>query len=64
MSRGLGDAFKIGERNVQAVRAVLAANSMRIKGTDTGGHRGRTMRFYLDTGQTLVTTAGKEIREI
>ena len=63
-SRGLGDAFKIGERNVEAVRAVLAANSMRVKGTDTGGHQGRTMRFYLDAGQTLVTTAGKEIREI
>ena len=63
-AKGLGDAFKIGERNVQAVEAVFDANFMQIKSSDTGGHHGRTMRFYLDTGKTLVTTAGKEIQEI
>ena len=63
-AKGLGDAFQIGERNNDAVRAVLDANFMKIKGSDTGGHHGRTLRFYLDTGQTLVTTAGKEIQEI
>ena len=63
-AKGLGDAFKIGERNVEAVRAVFEANFMRIIGSDTGGHHGRTMRFNLDTGQTLVTAAGKEIQEI
>ena len=63
-AKGLGDAFQIGERNNDAVRAILDANFMKIKGSDTGGHHGRTLRFYLDTGQTLVTTAGKEIQEI
>lgn len=63
-AKGMGDAFQIGERNLEAVGAVLDANSMRVKGSDTGGHHGRTMRFYLDTGKTLVTTAGKEIQEI
>ena len=63
-AKGLGDAFQIGERNVEAVQAAFDANSMRIKGSDTGGHHGRTMRFSLDTGQTLVTTAGKEIQQI
>lgn len=63
-AKGMGDAFQIGERNVEAVRAVFDSNFMRIKSSDTGGHHGRTMRFYLDTGQTLVTTAGKEIQEI
>jgi len=63
-AQGLGDAFQIGERNVEAVRAVPDDNFMRITGSDTGGNHGRTMRFYLDTGQTLVTAAGKEIQEI
>ena len=63
-AKGLGDVFQIGERNVEAVQAALDGNFLRIKGSDTGGHHGRTMRFYLDTGQTLVTTAGKEIQEI
>ena len=63
-AKGLGDAFQIGERNVEAVGAAIQANSLRIKGSDTGGHHGRTVRFYLDSGQTMVTTAGKEIQEI
>ena len=63
-AKGLGDAFQIGQRNLEAVQAVFEANSMRIKGSDTGGHHGRTLRFYLDTGQTLVTAAGKDIQEI
>ena len=63
-AKGLGDAFQIGVRNVEAVQAIFHSNIMRIKGSDTGGHHGRTMRFNLDTGKTLVTTAGKEIQEI
>ncbi len=63
-AKGMGDAFQIGARNIEAVQVVINANSMRVKGSDTGGHHGRTMRFNLDTGQTLVTTAGKEIQEI
>ncbi len=63
-AKGLGDAFQIGERNVEAMQAVFSAASMKIKASDTGGHHGRTMRFNLDTGQTMVTTAGKEIQEI
>ncbi len=63
-ARGMGDAFKIGERHVEAVEAAFDANFMRIISSDTGGHHGRTLRFYLDTGITMVTTAGKEIQEI
>ena len=36
-AKGLGDVFQIGERNVGAVQSVFNANSMSIKGSDTGG---------------------------
>lgn len=63
-AKGIGDAFRIGERNAEAVQTALDNCSLSIKATDTGGHHGRTMRFYLDTERTEVTTHVKEIRDL
>lgn len=64
LAGGHGNAFQIGAKNTAVVKEILASQHLKIKGEDTGGNHGRTMRFYLETGKTVVTTAGKETREI
>lgn len=66
MSRapGLNDAFKIGEKNVQAVEGALERAGVPVAAADTGGNQGRTLRMYLDTGATVVSRAGKQTSEL
>ncbi len=66
MSRapGLNDAFKIGDKNIQAVQEALERAGVPLAAADTGGNQGRTLRIYLDTGTTVVSRAGKQTSEI
>jgi len=59
---GLESAFKIGERNLEMVQAVLAKERISTAAADVGGHMGRTVRMFLDSGKVVVTTAGSETR--
>ncbi len=52
----------VGEQNVAAARAMLAAENIRIRGTDVGGERGRQVTFMPRTGELVVTTADGETR--
>ena len=57
----LGTVFKIGENNLNATRAALAAGGItNIDGSDVGGSHGRTVRLWLDTGRMTVTASGRE----
>jgi chemotaxis protein CheD len=53
---GGGSLPKIGDRNVEAVKAALAKASIRILGEQTGGNQGRTVRLEPSTGRVLVRT--------
>ncbi|MFQ6027967.1 MAG: chemotaxis protein CheD [Dehalococcoidia bacterium] len=64
LAGGHGSAFQIGEQNTAVIKEILAEKRIKIQGADTGGNHGRTMRFYLDSGKTFITTAGKETQEI
>ncbi len=64
LAPGMGTAFKIGEDNVAAVRAALAAAGLKPKSVETGGHRGRTMRLLIESGKAMVASAGEESREL
>lgn len=48
------DSFKIGERNVAAVKAWLAAQGLRPVGADLGGTVNRTLHLDLSTGGLTV----------
>lgn len=50
------DIMKIGERNVEAVKAVLAQLKIRIIAQDTGGNYGRTIEFYSDSNRLYIRT--------
>ena len=52
-------AFNIGERNIAAVKKVLAAYGIRIVAEDTGLDYGRTQFFHAETGTMEIRAATK-----
>lgn len=56
MFKTQGKEWEIGQRNVEAVRATLKKEGIRIIGEDTGKNYGRTILFYADNGQLEVRT--------
>lgn len=55
---------EIGSNNVIKVREVLAGLSITIISEDTGGNYGRTIDFYLDSGNVKIRSMGREERII
>jgi chemotaxis protein CheD len=53
------NGFRIGERNVGAVKEALRAHGIVPQAADTGGSQGRTIRVFVDTGLVVVRTVGK-----
>lgn len=53
--------FNIGDRNVQAVVAMLARNGVHLEATETGGHESRTMRLDLNTGGVTLDIPGRKL---
>jgi chemotaxis protein CheD len=53
------DRFNIGERNVVAVKAALAALRIPILAQDTGLNYGRTVFFNPENGEVKVKSATK-----
>jgi chemotaxis protein CheD len=52
------DLLSIGERNELAAEAALRATGLRVRARATGGHAGRTVRFYIATGKLVIRTLG------
>ncbi len=58
------DFMRVGERNVEAVKAVLAKENIRILAQDTGLNYGRTVEFDSATGEYLIKSVGKPVKVI
>jgi chemotaxis protein CheD len=59
---GGGSLPKIGDRNVEAVKAALSKANIPILGELTGGNQGRTVRLDPRSGRVLVrTVCGAEV---
>jgi chemotaxis protein CheD len=54
----------IGRRNVEAVKSILKSCDLPLVGEDTGGNRGRSVEFRIDSGVLLVRTIRGEERTI
>ena len=54
------DGGSVGSRNVAAAERVLAEQDVPIVAADTGGNRGRSLRFETATGRLHVVYAGGE----
>lgn len=57
-------SLRVGERNVEAVKAKLSELGIRLVAEDTGDSYGRTVIFYPETGEYLIRAIGKEPRKI
>ncbi|MBI3964333.1 MAG: chemotaxis protein CheD [Chloroflexi bacterium] len=55
---GAGSLPKIGDRNVEAVKAALTQVRLRVLAQATGGTQGRTVRLDATKGLVLVRTVG------
>lgn len=56
--------FNIGERNVEAVKKMLAAYRIKIIAEETGLNYGRTVFFHADTGIMEVRAATRETKMV
>lgn len=54
------NTFRIGDRNKVVLRKVLWKNNILIAAEDTGGTVARTMYLHLNTGTTLIKSAGRQ----
>ena len=57
-SPGFSQSFDIGTRNIEAAHKTLEKLMLPLKGESVGGHIGRTVRFFVDSGQLTVRMIG------
>lgn len=56
--------FRIGQKNIMAMRKIFWKNNVMIASEDTGANHNRTVRLDMATGKTFVRTSGGEMKEI
>lgn len=61
---GNNDMTTVGDRNVEAVKKVLAELKIPILASDTGLNFGRTVEFYPETGDYIIKAVGKGVKTI
>lgn len=54
------NTFRIGERNHVVLRKVLWKNNILIAAEDVGGTVARTVYMHMNTGTTIIKSAGRE----
>ncbi|MBO4890630.1 MAG: chemotaxis protein CheD [Lachnospiraceae bacterium] len=62
--QGKTDVAAVGQRNVEAVKKVLAELKIKILAEDTGLNFGRTVEFYPETGDYIIKAVGKGVKTI
>lgn len=58
------DLIRVGDKNVEASKKMLAELKIPILASDTGESYGRTVVFFPETGDFLIKAVGKEERYI
>jgi chemotaxis protein CheD len=56
--------FRIGQKNITAMRKIFWKNNVMIKAEDTGANYNRTVRLEMGTGKVFVRSSGGEMKEI
>lgn len=60
--RSTSDVHEVGKRNIQSSRETLRNLGIDLVAHDTGGNKGRTIVFDIDTGQLTIKTVDKVIK--
>lgn len=58
------ELLRVGERNVEAVKAKLGELGIPILAEDTGANFGRTVEFFPETGDYVIKAVGKAVKTI
>jgi len=56
--------FRIGQKNITALRKIFWKNNVLIDGEDTGGDKNRTISLDISTGKVIVKNPGKILLEL
>lgn len=64
MTQSSNPIFKTGERNIEATKENSAKHGLKIAAEEVGGHTGRTLRLYVDSGRVTVTQAGSQMQDL
>jgi len=56
--------FRIGQKNITAMKKLFWKNSVLIEGEDTGSNCNRTFSIHISTGKVFVRTAHNGTREL
>jgi chemotaxis protein CheD len=56
--------MQIGERNIEAAKAVLKELKIQLVAEDTGGNYGRTMRFDVSSGKVIISSIKHGAKEL
>ena len=56
--------FRIGQRNITALRKIFWKNNVLIDGEDTGGDHNRTVSLDIFSGKVVVKNSGRILREL
>ena len=57
-----GDYFRIGQRNITAMRKIFWKNNVMIEAEDTGGKHNRTIRLHISDGRCYVKNSTGEMK--
>lgn len=58
------DFFRIGQKNITAVRKMFWKNNVLITSEDTGKNFNRTVELHMSDGQVIVRNAGGLLKEL
>lgn len=56
--------FRIGQKNIMAMRKIFWKNNVMIEREDTGANYNRTLRLEMSTGKVFVRSSGGEMKEL
>jgi chemotaxis protein CheD len=56
--------FRIGQKNIMAMRKIFWKNNVLIEKEDTGLNYNRTVRLELSTGKVYIRSSGGEMKEL
>ena len=62
--KSTSDVHEVGKRNTLSSKETLKNLGIELVASDTGGNKGRTVIFDLDTGQLTIKTVDKSIKII
>ncbi|NLA88200.1 MAG: chemotaxis protein CheD [Clostridiales bacterium] len=64
ITNGTSSVHEVGKRNIISSRDTLKRLGIELLAHDTGGNKGRTIYFDIETGQLTIKTVDKTVRVI